>query len=150
MEEFARFRRRKDQTSAWLPIWLLLPELILTDLLKLLILKLKKARLPPKYIILMLMKKKDTILPMPAFLLDEKGKLLPKKVEARIKGEPGEIEREKIDFIDVSSEQCISIATSLIPFLQNDDANRALMGSNMQRQGSSFDKTRSSLWFALE
>ena len=66
--------------------------------------------------------------------IDEKGKIIPKKVEARIKSQPGEIEREKIDYMDVSSKQCISIATSLIPFLQNDDANRALMGSNMQRQ----------------
>ncbi len=66
--------------------------------------------------------------------MDENRNILAKKVGARIKGEPGEIEKEKIDFIDVSSKQCLSIATSLIPFLQNDDANRALMGSNMQRQ----------------
>lgn len=66
--------------------------------------------------------------------LDEKGRLLPEKVSARVKGEPGEIEADQIDFIDVSSKQAISVATSLIPFLQNDDANRALMGSNMQRQ----------------
>jgi DNA-directed RNA polymerase subunit beta len=66
--------------------------------------------------------------------LDKDGNIIPEWVEARIKGEPGEIEKEKIDFIDVSSEQSISIATSCIPFLQNDDANRALMGSNMQRQ----------------
>jgi len=67
-------------------------------------------------------------------LLDKDGKILEERVEARIRGEPGEIEREKIDFIDVSPEQSISLATSLIPFLQNTDANRALMGSNMQRQ----------------
>jgi len=66
--------------------------------------------------------------------IGEKGDILEPKVEARIKGEPGQIEKEKIDFIDVSSTQSISVATSLIPFLQNDDANRALMGSNMQRQ----------------
>lgn len=66
--------------------------------------------------------------------IDEKGNIIPQKVEARIKSEPGVSDRDKIDFIDVSSEQSISIATSLIPFLQNDDANRALMGSNMQRQ----------------
>ena len=66
--------------------------------------------------------------------IDEKGHIIPHKVEARIKGEPGLVEKEKIDFIDVSAEQCISVATSCIPFLQNDDANRALMGSNMQRQ----------------
>ncbi len=66
--------------------------------------------------------------------VDEKRKIIPKRIEARIKGEPGEINRDKIDFMDVSTEQCFSIGTSLIPFLQNDDANRALMGSNMQRQ----------------
>jgi DNA-directed RNA polymerase subunit beta len=66
--------------------------------------------------------------------LDSKGNIVNEKVEARIKSEPGLIDRDKIDYIDVSAEQCISMATSLIPFLQNDDANRALMGSNMQRQ----------------
>ncbi len=66
--------------------------------------------------------------------IDEKGYIIPKKVEARIKGEPGVIDREQTDFIDVSSEESISIGASCIPFLQNDDANRALMGSNMQRQ----------------
>jgi DNA-directed RNA polymerase subunit beta len=55
-------------------------------------------------------------------------------VEARVKGHPEMIEAEKLDYIDVSAKQCISIATSLIPFLEHDDANRALMGSNMQRQ----------------
>ncbi len=66
--------------------------------------------------------------------IDENGKIILKEVEARIKGEPGLADRDKIDFIDISSEQSVSVATSLIPFLQNDDANRALMGSNMQRQ----------------
>jgi len=66
--------------------------------------------------------------------IDERGNIIPQRVEARIKGEPGISDRDKIDFIDVSAEQCISVATSLIPFLQNNDANRALMGSNMQRQ----------------
>jgi len=66
--------------------------------------------------------------------IDDSNNIITQKVEARIKGEPGTIEKEKIDFIDVSTEQPISIATSLIPFLQNDDANRALMGSNMQNQ----------------
>ncbi|MDD5098591.1 MAG: DNA-directed RNA polymerase subunit beta, partial [Candidatus Pacebacteria bacterium] len=65
---------------------------------------------------------------------DDNGKILTERAEARIKGEPGEIEREKIDYVDVSPQQFISVATGLIPFLQNDDANRAQMGSNMQRQ----------------
>jgi DNA-directed RNA polymerase subunit beta len=66
--------------------------------------------------------------------INEKGNIIPQKVEARIKGVPGLAERNKIDFIDVSAEQCVSVTTASIPFLQNDDANRALMGSNMQRQ----------------
>ncbi len=70
--------------------------------------------------------------------LDKNQRILPEippnKVEARVKGEPAEVEISKIDYSDVSSRQFISVATSLIPFLQNDDASRALMGSNMQRQ----------------
>jgi len=70
--------------------------------------------------------------------LDDSGKILPEvppdKVEARVKGEPAETEISKVDYADVSSRQFISVAASLIPFLQNDDASRALMGSNMQRQ----------------
>jgi len=66
--------------------------------------------------------------------IDGKGNIIPREVESRIKSEPGVADRKEIDFIDISPEQSISVATSLIPFLQNNDANRALMGSNMQRQ----------------
>jgi DNA-directed RNA polymerase subunit beta len=66
--------------------------------------------------------------------IDKNGRIVPEIVEARVKGEPGLCKREEIDFIDVSPEQCFSVATSLIPFLAHDDANRAQMGSNMQRQ----------------
>jgi len=59
------------------------------------------------------------------------------RVEARIKGEPGIASRDRVDYIDISPYQCVSIATALIPFLEQDDANRALMGSNMQRQAVS-------------
>ena len=69
--------------------------------------------------------------------LDEYRNILDTMVEARIKGHPGMAEAEEIDFIDVSVKQCISVATALIPFLEHDDANRALMGSNMQRQAVS-------------
>ncbi len=57
-----------------------------------------------------------------------------KRVNARFKNEILEIEREMVDFMDVSPQMVVSVATSMIPFLENDDANRALMGSNMQRQ----------------
>jgi len=66
--------------------------------------------------------------------ISQKGELLDKEVEARLHGQPGTIERSKVDFIDVLHQQPISVATSLIPFLEHDDSNRALMGSNMQRQ----------------
>jgi len=66
--------------------------------------------------------------------LDGQRRIKEKRVEARIHGEPGIADRDKIDFMDVSPYQCISIATALIPFVEHDDSNRALMGSNMQRQ----------------
>jgi DNA-directed RNA polymerase subunit beta len=69
--------------------------------------------------------------------IDPEGYILDEKVEARVKGKPSIIEVQKLDYVDVSPKQCISIATSLIPFLEHDDAHRALMGSNMQRQAVS-------------
>ncbi len=66
--------------------------------------------------------------------LGEDGAILNEHVEARIQGNPGMVRREDVHYMDVSPQQAISIATSLIPFLEHDDANRALMGSNMQRQ----------------
>jgi len=66
--------------------------------------------------------------------LDEKNQLLEERVEARL-GDRYLLEaRDKIDFMDVSPKQIVSVATALIPFLEHNDANRALMGSNMQRQ----------------
>ncbi len=65
---------------------------------------------------------------------DNKGRIIDKEMEARAKGKPKMVKRSEVDYVDVAPEQFISVATSLIPFLQNDDANRALMGSNMQRQ----------------
>lgn len=66
--------------------------------------------------------------------LDEEGKFISNKVIARFKHEILEVESNKVDFMDVSPKQMVSVATAMIPFLENDDANRALMGSNMQRQ----------------
>ncbi len=67
-------------------------------------------------------------------LYDDKGNFLDAKVKARYEGDFPIIEPEKLDYMDVSPNQITSIAASLIPFLEHDDANRALMGSNMQRQ----------------
>ena len=66
--------------------------------------------------------------------LDEEGHFIRKNVSGRYREETQEYERQMFDFMDVSPKMVFSVATALIPFLQNDDANRALMGSNMQRQ----------------
>ncbi|MBR4234940.1 MAG: DNA-directed RNA polymerase subunit beta [Clostridia bacterium] len=65
----------------------------------------------------------------------EDGTLANERVIVRMREEIIEVEKSRVDFLDVSPRQLISIATGMIPFLENDDANRALMGSNMQRQG---------------
>ena len=66
--------------------------------------------------------------------IDEKGRITHELVNARQAGNFVLVRRENVDYIDVSPKQLVSVAASLIPFLENDDANRALMGSNMQRQ----------------
>ena len=65
---------------------------------------------------------------------DSNGYILSDEVEVRFNTRPKLIDKNKVDYIDVSTSQMISVATALIPFLEHDDANRALMGSNMQRQ----------------
>ena len=66
--------------------------------------------------------------------LDEEGHFIHKNVSGRYREETQEYERRMFDYMDVSPKMVFSVATALIPFLENDDANRALMGSNMQRQ----------------
>ena len=66
--------------------------------------------------------------------LDEQHRFANARVNVRRREEIMEIEREKVDYMDVSPKMVVSVATAMIPFLENDDANRALMGSNMQRQ----------------
>ncbi len=65
---------------------------------------------------------------------DDEGKILGKVVPARVKGNPSTCQATEVDFIDVSTNEMISVSTALIPFLEHNDANRVLMGSNMQRQ----------------
>ena len=67
---------------------------------------------------------------------DEGGNFLEKKIEARIRTEPGLVDKKDVEFMDVATNQAFSVATSMIPFLEHDDANRALMGSNMQKQAT--------------
>jgi DNA-directed RNA polymerase subunit beta len=66
--------------------------------------------------------------------LDENGCLANKRITCRHRDEIIEVDRERVDYVDISPRMMVSIATAMIPFLENDDANRALMGANMQRQ----------------
>ncbi|MFR1891718.1 DNA-directed RNA polymerase subunit beta [Hungatella sp.] len=66
--------------------------------------------------------------------LDEEGHFIHKNISGRFREETSEFQRKSIDLMDVSPKMVFSVATAMIPFLENDDANRALMGSNMQRQ----------------
>jgi DNA-directed RNA polymerase subunit beta len=68
--------------------------------------------------------------------VDAKGKILPEEIEARKGGEPAVVTRDEITYMDVSTYQMFSAATAMIPFVDHDDSNRALMGSNMQKQAT--------------
>ena len=71
-----------------------------------------------------------------ATIVDVGGKIVGDEAEVRLAGKPALVAREAVDYIDVSTNQAFSVATSMIPFLNHDDANRALMGSNMQKQAT--------------
>ncbi len=77
--------------------------------------------------------------------LDEEGRFVNERVGCRYRDDITEMPREKMDYMDVSPKQLVSVATALIPFLENDDTNRALMGSNMQRQAVPLLKTESAI-----
>jgi DNA-directed RNA polymerase subunit beta len=96
--------------------------------------KMEKGRVTNKIHYLNAFEEEKYIIGNASIEIDNKGNIIPDKIEARDKGKPRVVDKNKLDFIDVAPEQFISTATALIPFLQNDDANRALMGSNMQRQ----------------
>lgn len=68
--------------------------------------------------------------------VDENGKIKAQSIEIRRKGEPRVLTPKEVDYMDISTNQAFSVATSMIPFLNHDDANRALMGSNMQKQAT--------------
>ncbi|MEO1029147.1 MAG: DNA-directed RNA polymerase subunit beta, partial [Pseudomonadota bacterium] len=77
--------------------------------------------------------------------VDKNGNLVKEFINARFQGEATVVPREEIKYMDVSPKQVVSVAASLIPFLENDDANRALMGSNMQRQAVPLVKSEAPL-----
>ncbi|MDD5552209.1 MAG: DNA-directed RNA polymerase subunit beta, partial [Candidatus Pacebacteria bacterium] len=96
--------------------------------------KVEKGRVTNKTVFLNAYEEEKYVIAPATTPHDENGNITEKLIEARVDGQPGVIEAKKVDFMDVSPQQILSTATSMIPFLEHDDANRALMGSNMQRQ----------------
>ena len=83
----------------------------------------------------------DFIIAQASEPIDKDGRFVNERVSCRYKDEFIEVEPERVDYIDVSPKMMVSVATAMIPFLENDDANRALMGSNMQKQAVPLLKT---------
>ncbi|MEA1929730.1 MAG: DNA-directed RNA polymerase subunit beta [Patescibacteria group bacterium] len=94
----------------------------------------KGGRVTEELVYLNALEEEKHIIAHGATVYDEGGQLAENFVQARCNGQPGVVARDEIDLIDVSPHQAYSSATTLIPFLEHDDANRALMGSNMQKQ----------------
>ncbi len=78
--------------------------------------------------------------------LDENGCLVRSRITCRHRDEIIEVDRDQVDYMDISPRMMVSIATAMIPFLPNDDANRALMGANMQRQAVPLLKPQAPSW----
>ncbi|MEK7175546.1 MAG: DNA-directed RNA polymerase subunit beta, partial [Patescibacteria group bacterium] len=96
--------------------------------------KVKNAKLTDEVVYLNALEEEKYNIASALTQYDKDGKIIPDFVEARVKVDPGMVSKDQVDFIDVAANQAFSIATSMIPFLEHNDANRALMGSNMQKQ----------------
>ena len=98
--------------------------------------KVKNGKITDEIVYLNALEEENFHIAHAAIPYDKAGKITADEVEVRINGKPGLAKPNEVDYIDVSTNQAFSIATSLIPFLNHDDANRALMGSNMQKQAT--------------
>ncbi len=98
--------------------------------------KVEKGRLTDEIVYLNASEEEGYVIAHAATKVDKDNKLVEGMVEARVEGKPQLVSRSEVHFIDVATTQAFSVATSMIPFLENDDANRALMGSNMQKQAT--------------
>ncbi|MFN8543010.1 MAG: DNA-directed RNA polymerase subunit beta [Candidatus Binatia bacterium] len=107
--------------------------------------KVKDGRVTDEILYLSALEEEDHVIAQANAPLDAKGHFTADLVSARIGGEFTMVRPEQVEFMDVSPNQLVSVAASLIPFLENDDANRALMGSNMQRQAVPLLRTEAPL-----
>jgi DNA-directed RNA polymerase subunit beta len=105
----------------------------------------KKGRVSDEIVYLSALDEDKYVIAQANAPLDKKGRFINELVSCRKGGEPTMTGRDEVNLMDVSPKQLVSVAASLIPFLENDDANRALMGSNMQRQAVPLLKTSAPL-----
>jgi DNA-directed RNA polymerase subunit beta len=98
--------------------------------------KVKNGKVTPEIHYLNALEEENFAIAHGATNYDAEGKITESEVEVRVNGNPTMVTREKVDYIDVATEQAFSLATSMIPFLNHDDSTRALMGSNMQKQAT--------------
>ena len=96
--------------------------------------KVKKGKISSEVVYMNALEEEKYIIATASAKRDKNNNLSDDKVEARKYSQPALVDKDEVDYIDVATNQAYSVATSMIPFLENDDANRALMGSNMQRQ----------------
>lgn len=96
--------------------------------------KVKAGKISKEIVFMNALEEENYIIANAGVNYDKSGKILDTKVAARKYSQPAMVNTEDVEFIDVATNQAYSIATSMIPFLEHDDANRALMGSNMQKQ----------------
>ncbi len=97
-------------------------------------LRVKDGKVTEEVVYLDAMEEEKEIIAQATHLIDEDGNIIPDKVPAREQGEFVLVDKNRVTLMDISPRQIVSVSSSLIPFLEHDDANRALMGSNMQRQ----------------
>jgi DNA-directed RNA polymerase subunit beta len=107
--------------------------------------KIEKGRLTDEVVYLSAMEEGRHYVAQANLVVDNKGKLTEDLIVVRHAGEVMTVPVDKVDLVDVSPKQLVSVAAALIPFLENDDANRALMGSNMQRQAVPLVKSEAPL-----
>lgn len=98
--------------------------------------KVKKGKVTDEIVYLNASEEESYAIAHAATPCDKEGHIIVDEAEVRIEGKPSTVPKEKVDYIDVATNQAFSIATSMIPFLNHDEANRALMASNMQKQAT--------------
>jgi DNA-directed RNA polymerase subunit beta len=98
--------------------------------------KVKNGKITPEIVYLNALEEEGFKIAHAATPYDSNGKIIEEKVEVRLRGKPVITDSTEVDLMDVATEQAFSISTSMIPFVANDDGNRALMGSNMQKQAT--------------